>query len=60
VSNKSNCKECIKEKAKLQRELLISTPEGLEKERQRHRDKYHRLGYKDIHKPTPEKKKRNN
>ena len=57
VSNKSNCKECIKEKAKLQRELLISTPEGLEKERQRHRDKYHRLGYKDIHKPTPEKKK---
>ena len=57
VSNKSNCKECVKAKSKLRVESLISTPEGLEKERQRHRSKYHRLGYKDVHKPTPERKK---
>lgn len=56
-SNLGTCKECVKAKAKLQRELLISTPEGLEKEKARHRDKYHRLGYKDIHKPAPERKK---
>lgn len=40
------------------RELIkLSTPEGLEKERERHRSKYHRLGYKDIHKPSTENKK---
>lgn len=49
-SNMGTCKECIKAKAKLQRELLISTPEGLEKERARHREKYHRLGYKEQQK----------
>lgn len=58
VSNLGTCKECIKSKSKLQREILISTPEGLEKERERHRDKYHRLGYRDVHKPTPENKKK--
>jgi len=51
------CKECAKLDTKLSIEKLISTPEGLEKERRRHRDKYYRLGYKDKHKPTPEKKK---
>jgi hypothetical protein len=55
-SNLSTCKECIKTKSKLQRDLLISTPEGIEKERARHRDKYHRLGYKDVYKPSSERK----
>lgn len=55
-SNKSNCKDCIKAKSKLQRDIKISTPKGLEQERQRHREKYHRLGYKDIHKPSAENK----
>ena len=49
------CKSCTKTDSKKQTELNISTPEGLEKERQRHRDKYHRLGYKGIHKQSPEK-----
>ena len=53
----SCCKDCVKKASRLRDEKLKSTPEGLEKERQRHREKYHRLGYKDIHKPTPERKK---
>lgn len=42
----NKCKDCTKgDSAK--RELKIrSTPEGVELERKRHRDKYHRLGYK--------------
>lgn len=51
------CKDCTKNDTKQQTEINISTPEGLEKERERHRDKYHRLGYKDIHKPSPEAKR---
>jgi hypothetical protein len=53
----SSCKECVKKASRLREEKLKSTPEGLEKERARHRDKYYRLGYKDIYKPTPERKK---
>ena len=41
------CKDCTKNDTKQQTEINISTPEGLEKERERHRDKYHRLGYKE-------------
>ena len=44
------CKSCTKTDTKKQTELNISTPEGLEKERQRHRDKYRRLGYKEQQK----------
>lgn len=51
------CKQCTKSDTKKNTELKTSTPEGLEKERARHRDKYHRLGYKEKHKPNPEKKK---
>lgn len=51
------CKECTKIDTRARELFLISTPEGLEKERERHRDKYHRLGYKDIHKPTTENKR---
>ena len=51
------CKVCTKLDAKRRSDKLTSTPEGLEAERSRHRDKYYRLGYKDKHKPTPEKKK---
>jgi len=53
----SKCKECVKKDTKKRSKLLISTPEGLEKERARHREKYHRLEYKEKHKPTAEKKK---
>jgi len=53
----NKCKTCTKKDTKRQTEINISTPEGLEKERTRHREKYYRLGYKDKHKPTPEMKK---
>lgn len=46
----NKCKICTKKDTKAQTEKLISTPEGLEKERERHRDKYRRLGYKDKQK----------
>lgn len=46
------CKSCTKKDAKDRTEINISIPEGLEKERERHRDKYHRLGYKDIQKES--------
>jgi hypothetical protein len=46
----NKCKTCTKKDVKQQTEINTSTPEGLEKERQRHRDKYRRLGYKDLQK----------
>lgn len=51
------CKECTKKRVKLREEKLRQDPIWLEKEKERHRDKYHRLEYKEKHKPTPEKKK---
>lgn len=53
----NKCKKCTKNDVRKRELKILSTPEGLEKERKRHRDKYYRLGYKDRHKPTPEKKK---
>lgn len=46
----NKCKTCTKSDSKKTEELIRSTPEGLEKDRQRHRDKYSRLGYKDKQK----------
>jgi hypothetical protein len=51
------CKICTKKDSRINELKLISTPEGLEKEKARHREKYYRLDYKEKHKPTPEKKK---
>jgi hypothetical protein len=53
----NKCKDCTKMDSKKTLEIKISTPEGLEKEQARNREKYHRLGYKEKHKPTPESKK---
>jgi hypothetical protein len=53
----NKCKTCSKLDSKILTQKLISTCEGLEKERQRHREKYYRLNYKEKHKPSPEKKK---
>lgn len=51
------CKTCTKsDSAKIEKKIR-STPEGIEKDRGRHREKYYRLGYKEKHKPTPEMKK---
>lgn len=46
----NKCKVCTKNDTKIQLEKITSTPEGLEKERARHRDKYIRLGYKEKQK----------
>jgi len=52
----NKCIECAKIDTKLQTEKLTSTPEGLEKERARHRDKYKRLGYCEKQKVWNEKR----
>ena len=46
----NKCKDCTKKDTKTQTEINTSTPEGLEKERARHRDKYRRLNYKEKQK----------
>ena len=52
------CKICTRKDTKERVELLAENdPLFIEKERKRHRDKYYRLGYKEKHKPTTEKKK---
>lgn len=46
----NKCKVCTKGDTAKRAAILISTPEGLEKERKRHRDKYAKLNYKDKQK----------
>ena len=46
----NKCIDCAKKDAKLRTEINTSTPEGLEKERKRNRDKYKRLNYKEKQK----------
>lgn len=53
----NKCKSCTKEDTAKRSAILVSTPEGLEKERKRHREKYYRLEYNEKHKPSPESKK---
>jgi len=51
------CKDCTKKDVDIREKKLRKNPEWVEKECTRAREKYHRLGYKDVHKPTKEKKK---
>jgi hypothetical protein len=51
------CKECCKAQSKAREEKLRQDPEWVEKEKERAREKYHRLDYREKHKPTYEKKK---
>jgi hypothetical protein len=53
----NKCKSCAKKDVSLRAAILVSTPEGLEKERLRHREKYHRLGYKEKQKEWDKDKK---
>lgn len=46
----NKCKVCTKGDSAKRLSALISTPDGLEKERKRHRDKYTKLNYKDKQK----------
>jgi len=41
------CKICTRNDSAIRELRIRSTQEGIEKERERHREKYHRLGYKD-------------
>lgn len=50
------CKSCIKISSKKREEKIKLDPKLIEKERERHRNKYHRLGYKEKHRPTNEQK----
>lgn len=51
------CKECNKKDTKDRLAILLQDETFHENEKARHRDKYYRLGYKDKHKQSPEKKK---
>lgn len=53
----TECKECIRNRVRKREARLRLNPEWVEKEKKRAREKYHRLEYKNRHKPTPEKKK---
>ena len=54
----NKCKTCAKKDSDLrEKELRATSIEFIENEKTRAREKYHRLGYKDIHKATPERKK---
>jgi hypothetical protein len=54
----NKCKDCTKKDTKERTDQLASDPEWVESEKKRHRDKYYRLGYKEKHKPSPQKRKK--
>lgn len=51
------CKECTKSDSKIRELELSKNHEWHDKEKARHRDKYFRLGYKDKHKQSNEKRR---
>jgi hypothetical protein len=54
----NKCKTCCKQQADEREKRLRNNPEWVEKEKERAREKYHRLNYRDKHKPTKENKKK--
>ena len=53
----NKCKSCTKKDSLEREKVLRKDPEWIEKERERGRDKYHRLGYKGKYKSTYKAKK---
>lgn len=53
----NRCIDCSKAKSKEHHIKLMTDPVLAQKEKDRHRDKFHRLGYGDKYKPSPEQKK---
>lgn len=53
----NKCKTCTKKDTKLRTDILIQNSEWKKKELERHRKKYHRLGYKEKIKLNTETKK---
>lgn len=52
----NKCKSCTRSDSKVRHERITSTPEGVESERARHREKYHRLGYCEKQKEWDKKR----
>lgn len=52
------CKDCTKNDSEIREKELRKNPDWIEKEKIRAREKYFRLGYKDMHKPSKENKRR--
>jgi len=52
----NKCKDCTKQDSKKRESQIRSTAEGVESERIRHREKYHRLGYCEKQKVWDEKR----
>lgn len=53
----NKCKDCTKKDSDKRDKELRKNPEWIEKEKTRAREKYYRLGYKEIHKPSYADKK---
>ncbi len=53
----NKCKECTRVDVRNREVALMQNEEWAESEKERHRLKYHRLGYRERHKPTPEAKR---
>lgn len=53
----NKCKTCTKNEIETREKNLRKDPEWVEQERVRQREKYYRLGYKNLYKPTTSKKK---
>lgn len=53
----NKCKKCTKNDIKKREKELRNDPEWIEKERERGRNKYYRLGYKGKNKPSRERKR---
>jgi len=52
----NKCKICTKNDVRDRESILLKDSKWVEKEKARQREKYHRLEYKEVHKPTPESK----
>lgn len=55
--SQGECKDCTKKRVRLRELALSKKPGWYKEERKRHREKYHRLNYREKHKPTAEMKK---
>lgn len=53
----NKCKNCTKKETQNNEKKLRLNPEWVEKEKSRQRKKYYALGYKDLHKPSTDKKR---
>jgi len=53
----NKCKKCCKSQSKKRESVLRNNKEWCKKEKERVREKYHRLNYKGKHKPSYEQKK---